>query len=535
MKPMLLLGDEAIALAAIDAGIAGAFAYPGTPSTEIFEYVQAHAEEYDISALWSANEKVAYEEALGMSYAGKRALISMKHVGLNVAADPFINSALTGVGGGIVLVIADDPGMHSSQNEQDSRFYGDFAQLPILEPSDQQNAYDMTREAFDYSEEIGLPVMVRIVTRLAHSRANIVRRLREDPDTKPQVTEPPDHDHWTLVPSNARRRFKHLLSMQATLLEHSEASPYNTLTLAGTRGFIASGIANNYVKETLDGRDHDLSSVSVGVYPLPVEQIRALVEHCDEVTIIEEGYPLIERRLNGLLGLKDTVIKGKLTGDIPLDGELTPTTVAAALGVPLEKGPIDIIAGLANRPPQLCKGCPHIDSFGALVESVTGYEDPFLFSDIGCYTLGVLPPFRAVHATVDMGASIAMAHGAARAGHHPVVCTIGDSTFGHSGMTPLLSAAQADAHMTVLVLDNATTAMTGAQDSLTAGDRLLDVLRGLGVAEEHLIVINPMKRHHDENVAILKREIEHPGLSVVVPVRACIHIKPVPKKANVIA
>jgi indolepyruvate ferredoxin oxidoreductase, alpha subunit len=522
-RKRLLLGDEAVALAAIDAGIGGAFSYPGTPATEIFETIESIAARTGgLSARWSANEKVAYEEALGMSYAGKRALVSMKHVGLNVASDPFINSALTGVNGGLVLVVADDPGMHSSQNEQDSRFYAEFAQVPCFEPSNQQEAYDATLEAFEYAETIGLPVVLRLVTRLSHSRANVT--LRDGPSNGHGRRARPDPSDWTLVPANARRRYTQLWHKQTQLLEDSEKSRFNVLRLAGSRGIIASGLAYNYVREALGESASDWSLLKIGMYPIPAGLIRRLIDHCDEILIVEEGFPFIEKRLLGVLGVPGKRIRGKLSGDLPLTGELTPDVVASALfrGRP---GPPNLSQPVSPRPPQLCKGCPHSDTFRAMLEAVSGYAEPVLLSDIGCYTLGVLPPYRAVHACVDMGASIAMAHGASQAGAHPVLCTIGDSTFAHSGMTGLIGAAQADANMTVFILDNATTAMTGTQDSMTTGKRLLDVLAGLGVPQEHLVVLEPLPQRHAQNVERIKAEIEHQGLSVIVACRPCIHVR----------
>ena len=520
-KMELLLGDEAVAQGAIDAGISGAFSYPGTPSTEIFEYIEDKllTDRLEISAHWSANEKVAYEEALGMSFTGRRALLSMKHVGLNVAADPFINSALTGVNGGIVLVVADDPGMHSSQNEQDSRYLADFAQIPVFEPSNQQEAYEMTRDAFEYSEAVGLPVMVRVVTRLAHSRANV--SLGERAEVPPRGL-PKNTSDWTLVPVHARRRFRHLLSLQAGLLEDSERSERNALTLAGSRGIIACGLGWNYAREALGGQS-DFSLLKIGHYPLPVALLRQLVNHCDEILVVEDGYPFVERQLRGALGVPGKSIRGKLSEDLPASGELTPDLVAAALGLPVTARPL-ALDQLAARPPQLCRGCPHADSFRALVEATSIYPDAILFSDIGCYALGVMPPYRAVHACVDMGASIGMAVGAARGGHHPVLCTIGDSTFAHSGLTGILSAAHIDANVTVLILDNATTAMTGIQDSLLCGDGLVDALAGLGISREHIHVVEPIHKAHDDNVALIRRAVEHKGLSVVIPRRACIHV-----------
>jgi indolepyruvate ferredoxin oxidoreductase alpha subunit len=527
MKTELLLGDEAVGLAAIHAGIAGAFSYPGTPATEIFEYIAHHTRNTDsVSARWSANEKVAYEEALGVSYAGRRAVVSMKHVGLNVAADPFINSGLTGVNGGLVVVVADDPGMHSSQNEQDSRYLGEFAKIPVLEPGNQQECYDLTREAFDLSERLGLPVLLRIVTRLAHSRAVV----RVSAASAAAAAKPlPDKHDWTLVPANARRRFRRLLDMQPALLEYSQQSPINKLKLAGKRGIIASGIAYNYVCEAL-GADHGDSLLKIGTYPLPTNLVRDLVNHCEEIVVVEEGYPFIESRLSGLLGLPGKLVRGKLDGSLPAAGELTPDHVAAAFGKSVAGAP-EPVGGLPGRPPSLCKGCPHTDTFNAMLDATKGYERAVLFSDIGCYTLGCMAPFEAVHSCVDMGASISMAHGATQAGVHPVLCTIGDSTFTHSGMTGLIGAAKSDANMTVFVLDNATVAMTGGQATMAAGEELLDLLRGLGVNRDHLRVIEPLAKYHEQNVAVISQELKHPGLSVVVARRPCIQIKK-PKKAD---
>ena len=530
MNTELLLGDDAVALGALHAGIGGAFSYPGTPSTEIFEFIMAHTRDADgIWARWSANEKVAYEEALGMSYAGKRAIVSMKHVGLNVAADPFMNSALTGVNGGIVVVVADDPGMHSSQNEQDSRYYGEFAKIPVIEPSNQQECYDLTRQAFDLSEELRLPIMMRLVTRLAHSRSTVCSEESPEDMKRSHTRLPlPDPNDWTLVPSNARRRFRRLLDLQPKLREWSDKCDLNTLRLAGPVGIIASGIAHNYVREVSDDGD-DYSLLKIGAYPLPIGLIRQLVDHCNEIWVVEEGYPFIESRLNGVLGVPGKAIRGKLSGDLPPDGELTPDIVAKGLGKSYS-APTAAVGGLANRPPALCKGCPHADTFKAMIDATASYPDALLFSDIGCYTLGVLPPYKAVHSCVDMGASIAMAHGASQAGAHPVLCTIGDSTFTHSGMTPLIGAIRADADMTVFLLDNATVAMTGGQETLAAGESLIKILKGLGVKDDRLHIIEPLSRKHRENVELISRAISRRGLSVVVARRECIQTASKPAK-----
>ena len=521
----LLLGDEAIALGALHAGISGAYSYPGTPSTEIFEFIEDRAEKFGVAARWSANEKVAYEEALGMSYAGKRALVSMKHVGLNVAADAFINSAITGVHGGVVLCVADDPGMHSSQNEQDSRYYAHFALTPCLEPANQQEAYDMVRQAFDMSEDYAIPVVLRLVTRLAHSRAAVKVR----PGTRQTALgKTRDRAAFTLLPGPARVQFAQLAEKQSLFRKDAEDDCANTLNLEPRdrrRGIIANGIAMNYVREAFnDAVPHPW--LRIGRYPLPVAGVRALADAVDEVVVVEEGYPFIEEKLRGVYGIPGKRIRGRLDGLLPRTGELDPTVVGRALGVELPVQHRPAITPLPKRPPALCPGCAHTASFQAMQEALSAYEDGTTFSDIGCYTLGFYPPHNAIDSTLDMGASIPMAAGAAHAGLHPVMCAIGDSTFGHSGLTGLLTAAGEDTNMTVVILDNGTVAMTGTQETLVTGERLVKIVEGLGVPPEHIRVIDPLPKDHAVNVRVLREEIDHRGLSVVVARRTCIHYRP---------
>jgi indolepyruvate ferredoxin oxidoreductase alpha subunit len=522
MKPEILLGDEAVALGAIHAGLSAGYSYPGTPASEIMEYlIKAAAKTKAFVASWSVNEKVAFEEALGVSFAGKRALVSMKHVGLNVAADPFMSSALTGANGGLVVVPADDPGMHSSQNEQDSRFYADFAKIVCFEPSNHQEAYEMTRQAFDVSEKLGLPVMIRLVTRLSHSRSSV--RPRE-PRGQNELKYGASQD-WTLLPVNARRRFKGILDGQAAMVRLSEESEFNSLRLTDkdrSLGVIASGIAFNYVQENLPDLEIPPSLLKVCTYPIPEKLIRGLVEHVETVLVVEEGYPLIERSLRGFFGVAGKTIKGKLSGDLPQTGELSPETVRLALGLkPLER--LDLGGfKLAARPPQLCAGCPHADTFHALNKALREYDKANVFSDIGCYTLGYYPPYQVVQTCVCMGASVSMAKGGAEVGIHPSIAVIGDSTFGHSGLTPLLEAAAADTNMTVFILDNSTVAMTGGQPSYATGERLLRMIEGVGVAKEHIRVIEPLPKNLDKNALVIKEEIDHHGLSVIVAVRECL-------------
>ncbi|MBC8435975.1 MAG: indolepyruvate ferredoxin oxidoreductase [Bacteroidetes bacterium] len=520
MQKLLLLGDEAIAQGALDAGLSGIYAYPGTPSTEITEFVQKSkfARENNIHSQWSSNEKTAMETALGMSYAGKRAMVCMKHVGLNVAADPFINSAITGANGGLVVVAADDPSMHSSQNEQDSRFFGKFALIPILEPSNQQEAYDMVHYGFDLSEKYLVPVLMRITTRMAHSRAGVVTREVRNQN---EMHLPSDLQQFVLLPSIARKRYKKLLSNQPHFIEESENSPFNAYFDGPDKslGLIVCGLAQNYLRENYPQGEIPYPVLKIGQYPLPRKLIEKIADECDKILVIEDGYPVIEELIKGYLG-RGLKVKGRLDGTIPQEGELNPNIVAVALGLEDTCGlPVpDLMVG---RPPSLCAGCPHIDSYNALQETLDILPKGRVFSDIGCYTLGALKPYEAINSCVDMGASITMAKGAADAGMIPSAAVIGDSTFTHSGMTGLLDAVHEKSPITVLILDNATTAMTGGQESHAAG-RLEDICKGLGVEEEHVRVLRPLRKYHEENVRIIKEELAYHGVSVIIPRRECI-------------
>jgi indolepyruvate ferredoxin oxidoreductase alpha subunit len=448
-------------------------------------------------------------------------MVSFKHVGLNVAADPFMNSAITGANGGLLVVSADDPGMHSSQNEQDSRYYVQFAQIFGFEPSDQQEAYDMTREAFDLSERFGLPVLMRLVTRLSHSRSPVETRVARLQNGLKKGTA----KDWILLPVNARRRFGLLLDRQAELVRFSEESRFNRLELNKgdrTLGVIASGIAYNYFREAVAGESSVPSCLKISTYPLPEGLVRGLVAHAGTILVLEDGYPYIERLIKGMFGIPGKAVMGRRSGALPASGELSPDIVRRALGLaPLAALPASGLP-LAARPPQLCAGCPHADTFKALNEALEGHPGSNVFSDIGCYTLGALPPYNAIHTCVCMGASVGMARGAADVGLHPAVSVIGDSTFAHSGITPLLGAARADADMTVIILDNATTAMTGGQPTYGSGQGLLRLLEGLGVAGAHLRTIEPLPKNHARNVQIIREEIGHRGLSVIVSVRECV-------------
>jgi len=520
MGKLVLLGDEAIAQGALDAGLSGVYAYPGTPSTEITEYIQRSraARERGVHSDWSANEKTAMEAGLGMSYAGKRAMVCMKHVGLNVAADAFVNAGMTGVNGGLVVVSADDPSMHSSQNEQDSRYYGKFAMVPVLEPASQQEAYDLTRYGFELSERFSLPVLLRITTRLAHSRS-VVERGEEKAQNELKL--PGDLKQFILLPSLARKRYKSLLRTQEHLIAEGEQSGLNREEDGADRrlGIIACGLAYNYYREVAGGSGPGYPVLKISHYPVSPGLLRLFVKKVDQVLVLEEGAPFVEESLRGILD-EDPAIQGRMDGTLPRDGELSPGLVRVALG--MEQPPERTIPEIVkNRPPALCKGCSHIDTYNALNEAIEPSGPGRVFSDIGCYTLGALPPYNAINSCVDMGASVTMAKGAADAGLRPSVAVIGDSTFTHSGMTGLLDAVVEKSAVTVIISDNSTTGMTGGQPS-HATDRLVAICQGIGVEPEHIRVINPLRKHHDENVRIMKQELEYEGVSVIIAQRECI-------------
>jgi indolepyruvate ferredoxin oxidoreductase alpha subunit len=519
MDKLLLLGDEAIAQGAIDAGLSGIYAYPGTPSTEITEFVQKskEAKEKGIRSTWSANEKTAYEAALGMSYAGKRSMVCMKHVGLNVAADGFMNSAITGVHGGMVVVVADDPSMHSSQNEQDSREYGRFAMIPVLEPANQQEAYNATHHAFDLSEKTGLPVMIRLTTRISHSRAGIIRN-----EIKAQNPLNPysDGHKFILLPANARIQYNKLLEKQEELEQLSAVSDLNRIIEGENKslGVLACGIAFNYVMEVRRQHKLDFPILKIGQYPLPKDKVKQLFTICDSILVVEEGYPVYEELLRGYFN-EGKNIMGRMDGTLPRTGELNPDHLAKALKVDkyYDESPSDIVK---NRPPMLCMGCSHRDVYEAL-NDVIGSNQKHVFSDIGCYTLGALPPFNAISTCVDMGASVTMAKGAADAGLRPSVAVIGDSTFTHSGMTGLLDAVNDKSAITLIISDNSTTGMTGGQHSSGEG-KYAEICKALGVEPAHIRVLNPLKKHHEDNVAIMQEEFGYEGVSVIIAQRECI-------------
>ena len=517
----LLLGDEALALGALHAGLSGVYAYPGTPSTEITEFIQAHplAAERKVHNVWSSNEKTAMEGALGMSYAGKRALVCMKHVGMNVCADPLMGSAMTGANGGLVVAACDDPSMHSSQNEQDSRFWGTFGMMPVFEPSSQQETYTMARAAFEYSEKRGIPVIMRLTTRMAHSRA--VVEPWKDIQEQNELHYPEHPRRWVTLPVNARVRNRELIKDYAQFEEDAAQSAFNFLKDGPdhSMGIIACGISYNYLMENFP-QGCPFPVLKVSQYPFPRKLAQELAGMVPKILVIEEGQPLVEERLRGVFPIGTEII-GRIDNTLPRDGELSPDAVRKALGLPeLEAYPASEV--VAPRPPALCIGCGHRDFYTALNNVLKkDYPTARVFSDIGCYTLGYMAPFNAIHTCVEMGASFTMAQGAAYSGTWPSVGVLGDSTFTHSGMTGLLDAVNGKADVVLCISDNLTTAMTGGQDSAGTG-RIEAICEGLGVEKEHIRTIVPLPKNYPEMERVIREEIEYHGVSVIVCRRECL-------------
>jgi indolepyruvate ferredoxin oxidoreductase alpha subunit len=529
MHNVALLGDEAVALGSLHGGISASYGYPGTPSTEILEYLITEYERGGPPARWCANEKTALEAALGVSFAGRRVLVAMKHVGLNVAADPFINSGLLGIKGGLVVAAADDPGMHSSQNEQDSRFYASFALVPCLEPRNQQEAYTMTREAFDVSERFHVPVLLRLTTRLAHARAAVELKLPKEQNILSKIEDPAA---WSLLPQYARGNYSSLIEKQRDIQGWAESSGANTLELSGrneTFAVITAGLGGNYYEENLEDFSRSQGGtpparLHIGAYPIPAALVQQVCAQAEQVLVIEEGQPFIEERLTGILPHR-IKISGKLNGRLNRTGELDPDSVRKGLNLPPRPSMLTQgieIPPLPGRPPQLCQGCPHSDSYEAIKKAAAGLESISITADIGGYSLGALPPYSAIESIVCMGASVGMAKGASDAGIAYSVAVIGDSTFLHSGIPGLIDAVSANTPMTLIILDNSSVAMTGCQEPALPSEKLRGLILGLGTPAEHFIELEAKKHFIEENASRLRREIVYSGLSVVIFKRECL-------------
>lgn len=512
----LLSGNEAIAQGAWEAGVSIGVAYPGTPSTETME---SFAEKDGVYAEWCPNEKVALEVGIGASAAGARVLATMKHVGVNVAADPLFTAAYTGVGGGLVILAADDPGMHSSQNEQDSRFYALAARIPMLEPSDSAEALAFTREAYDLSERFDVPFLIRSTVRISHTKTPVEMGSRAEHRLVPYEK---DAGKWVMMPAFAKPRRKVQDARVAALKEWVEDCPYNIISHGSSEiGIVCSGAAYQHVAEAMP----EASIFKLGItWPLPEQALKDFAGTVDALYVVEEASDYLSTQIKSF-GIAIDQVPGKA---LPLDGELTPSLVGAAFGAQ-EAPHVTQQSDIPGRPPALCAGCPHRLVFKELTRIraiVTG--------DIGCYTLGALPPLSAMDTCVDMGASISMAHGfelaLAETEHRPVVAVIGDSTFGHSGLSSLLNTVYNQGSGTVCILDNRTTAMTGQQGNPFNGitlqkrpTRELDlegIIAALGI--EDIATVNP----HDMKAvrSALKAATGSDGLSVIVFRAPCVLI-----------
>ena len=449
---ILLSGNEAVAQGAWEAGAEVGVAYPGTPSTET---MQRFSELPDVYAEWAPNEKVALEVAAGVSFAGKRVLVTNKHVGLNVAADPLFTLTYTGVRGGLVILVADDPGMHSSQNEQDSHNYAAFARVPMLDPCDSQEALEFTRTAFDLSEQFDTPVLVRSTVRISHAKSPVDtgdRVTREAPGS--YTTNPAK---WVMMPAMARGR-RHVVDERTRqLVQFAETTPLNRAEIRDTSyGVVCAGVVYQYVREGLP----EASTLKLGLtFPLAENQVKEFAAAVDTLYVIEEADDYLARTIRSM-GVEVTPL------DLPVFGELSPGLIRRALG--LEPPAVrEADETLPPRPPLMCPGCPHrpvFDAFRKMRAVVTG--------DIGCYTLGALRPLAAMDTCVCMGASVGMAHGAELAGgfpDRPVIAVIGDSTFAHSGVLGLINTVYNRGKGTVVILDNRITAMTGHQGNPVNG------------------------------------------------------------------
>ncbi len=516
----ILSGNEAIARGAFEAGCRVACAYPGTPSTEILENTITYKE---IDSSWAPNEKVALEVGIGASFGGARALVTMKHVGVNVAADPLFTLSYTGVNGGLVLVTADDPEMHSSQNEQDNRNYAKFAKVPLLEPSDSQECKEFTRLAFQLSEQYDTPVMLRTTTRISHSKSVVELGERVTDLAEPKLVK--NAAKLVMLPGNARVRHPLVEERIARLSRDGVTMPLNRLEVRdSTIGIITSGVCYQYVREVMP----QASTLKLGmVHPLPHDLICKFSAQVDKLYVVEELDPFIEEQVKAM-GIDAT---GKEL--FPLCGELTPGRIRQAfssVGVAVAAPSVAAAEKLPPRPPNMCPGCPHRGVFFALNQLKA-----YVTGDIGCYTLGFMPPLSAMDTCICMGASVGMATGVTKVvsdeEKKKVVAVIGDSTFLHTGVGGLMDMVYNQSPATLVILDNRITAMTGRQDNPASGFTLMDeptnridfplLCKALGV--KHIRVINPLDL--DQTRRVLQEEMNRPEPSVIITDKPCVLVK----------
>jgi indolepyruvate ferredoxin oxidoreductase alpha subunit len=532
---MLLLGNEAIARGALEAGVAFATCYPGTPSSEIPEQFFAISRETDLYFEYSTNEKVAMEVGAGAAISGLRTMVTMKHVGLNVAADPLMTLAYTGVEKGMVIVNADDPYLFSSQNEQDNRYYARLSSLPMLEPTNTQEMKDWIVAAFDLSETLKLPVIVRTTTRLAHIRGGVT--LGELPPRKTKTTFNKNPFHYVCVPAVSRNLHKLLLEKYDQALGKSEKSPFNDIMGSGPWGIVANGVSVDYVQDAVAdlGIEDKVSILKLGFsYPVPRDLCIRFMKQVEKILVVEELEPIMERDLKALAQEQGiaTPIQGKGVGALSRLFEYDPgmvrKAVAAYFGIDYavpEAVDTTDLPSLPGRPPNLCAGCPHRATFYA-VKQVYG-TDAIHPTDIGCYTLGLLPPLSMGDLVICMGSSVSSSCGFSRATDQKVASFIGDSTFFHSGITGLINAVHNNHKFTLVILDNGTTAMTGHQPHPGVDTEPLgvertrvsveDVVRGCGVKDVHVVKPFNVKK----TIEALRASYEYDGISVVISKEYC--------------
>lgn len=524
MERAILSGNEAIARGAYEAGVKVASAYPGTPSTEILENMVQYP---SIDASWAPNEKVALEVGIGASFGGGRTLVAMKHVGVNVAADPLFTLSYTGVKGGLVLVTADDPELHSSQNEQDSRNYAKFAKIPMFEPADSQEALAFTRLALETSEQFDTPVFLRTTTRISHSKSVVT--LQEPVTGLPETGLEKNPSKFVMLPGNARNRHPLIEKRLLQLEEWACQQSFNRVEKgAGLVGVITSGVSYQYAREILP--DADILKLGM-VYPLPKQMIRDFAAHYDTLYVIEELDPFIEEQVLAM-GIK--VIGKEL---FSICGELTPGRVAQSLSDQPEQAYFSHSESLPGRPPSMCPGCPHRSVFHSL-----NRLKAFVTGDIGCYTLGFMEPLSAMDTCICMGASIGNATGLSKVltpeQRRKVVAVIGDSTFLHTGINGLMDMVYNSSSATVVILDNRITAMTGRQENPSSGYTLMgadsyrvdleQLCRAVGV--QHVRVVDPYQIATTRQA--LQEEMERDEVSVIIARRPCMLVKrdPVARK-----
>jgi len=555
---VLLLGNEAIARGALEAGICFAAAYPGTPSTEILEVLAEVADECGINVEWSVNEKTAFEAAYGAAISGVRSLTAMKHVGLNVASDILMSSAYSGVEDGFVVVSADDPSMHSSQNEQDNRWYGLISHIPVVEPSSPRDAYKLTKEAYKLSSKYKVPVILRSTTRISHTRMPIELEDEVFFERKCKGVFRKDYERWVLVPGNARRRKLELMKTWKTVIENEGREPFVSILNPGLKkAIVASGIAYSYVKEALDLMNalDKVTVLKVNLpVPLPVEPVKKVLEYADEVLVVEELDPVVELQLKSIaqtLGYKSRVIgKSVVPENYELSIETLYKPIADFLGSPamdhwISIGTVKTDPPIPPRPPILCAGCPHRNTFYILriAANKAGLKNPVFTGDIGCYTLGYQKPFETQSTSFEMGGSIGVAHGLSKSTDNPVIAVIGDSTFFHAGIPPALNVVYNDSNVAIVVLDNLTTAMTGHQPHPGTGvsatgkrtRRILPekILEAIGY---DVTVINPLRVK--ESVSIVTKAFENyrsgAKIAVVSRMRCALEALRLSRKKNII-